>query len=269
MSTSVALEPAANTDRFYTVIKSMNNFDKMEVNGVILTILSPTPREECFRGIYFRTLGNVETLLQLNKSKDVQAIVMLARTLFELAVDIRLLEKIPNGWIKMTAFSDYEKLRCAKKVLDFKTKNPDADIDSTTLNAFVARNEKKVEGFKTSLWPNVKNPNHWSGLTFSQRVTLLKSPFDQIYAVDYPRLSWYVHSGLTGVMNMQAVTFVHMCAYGFHIAATAYGEALLSVIREFKILKANENIEQKLHVAKMLPFTDSPEQVDLLTRSIQ
>jgi hypothetical protein len=169
----------------------------------------------------------------------------------------------------MTAYCDYEKLRCAKKVLEFKTKNPDAEFDPTIFRAFISRNEKKVEGLKASLWPKAKRIDHWSGLHLKDRVKLLKSPFDEIYAVDYPRLSWYVHSGLTGVLNMQALTFIHLCASGFHIAATAYRESLLSVIHYFKISKANEDIEQKLHVAKMLPFTDSPEQVDLLTRSIR
>src|SRR5271163_4085512 len=39
---------------------------------------------------------------------------------------------------------------------------------------------------------------------------------------------WYVHPGLAGVINVPAVTFIHLCAYAFHLAATAYGESLLS-----------------------------------------
>ena len=60
-------------------------------------------REQCFIGTYYRTLGNIETLLVLNKSLHFQALTMLARALFELAVDVRLLEMIPNGWEKMVA----------------------------------------------------------------------------------------------------------------------------------------------------------------------
>ena len=91
-------------------------------------------------------------------------------------------------------------------------------------------------------------------------------PFDQIYAADYSRLSWYVHPGLAGVINVPAVTFIHLCAYAFHLAATAYGESLLCIIRVFNIAKANANIESLLRLAKELPFTDTPEQVEILTR---
>jgi len=34
------------------------------------------------------------------------------------------------------------------------------------------------------------------------------------------------------------------------------------MIREFKIAKANEKIEGKLKAAKLLPFTDIPEEVE-------
>jgi len=244
----------------------MREFDKTEVNGVIQTLLSLTPRDNCFIGTYYRTLGNVETLLRMDKAKDFQAIAMLARALFELAVEIRLLEKLPDGWGKMLAYSDLQKLRTANKIIAFKKKNPTSDIDTTAYDIFVAQNSAKVTGFLKSMWGGAKNPRHWSGLNLEERSAKLGPPYDQIYAVDYSRLSWYVHPGLAGVMRVPAVTFIHLCAYAFHLAATAYGESLLSIIRVFNIAKANANIQILLRLAKELPFTDTPEQVEILTQ---
>jgi hypothetical protein len=266
MSMSAPLDASANTDRFYTVIKSMHEFDKREVNGVVQTLLSLTPREDCFVGTYYRTLGNVETLLRMDKAKDFQAIAMLARALFELAVEIRLLETIPDGWDKMLAYSDFQKLRTANKIIAFKRQNPSSDIDTTAYDIFVARNSAKVAGFLKSMWGGAKNPNHWSGLNLEARSVKLGLPYNQVYAVDYSRLSWYVHPGLAGVINVPAVTFIHLCAYAFHLAATAYGESLLSIIRTFNIGKANAQIESLLRLAKELPFTDTPEQAEILTQ---
>ncbi|HEV2296973.1 MAG TPA: DUF5677 domain-containing protein [Candidatus Acidoferrales bacterium] len=269
MSATAPLDSATmNADKFYTMVKSIHWFDTIEVKGVIDTLLSPTPRDNCFVGTYYRTLGNVETLLRLNKSKDFQAIAMLARALFELSVDSRLLQVMPDGWGKMLAFADVEKLRAANKVIGFKKKNPTADLDTTVYDSFVSRNAVRVTGLRSSIWPGVKKLTHWSGLNLSQRVAFVKSPFDQVYEVDYPRLSWYAHSGLTGILNVQAVTFIHLCAYAYHLAALAYRESLISMIREFKISKANEKIERQLRVANMLPFTDSSEQVSALMESI-
>lgn len=269
MAASTPAVATANADRFYTMVKSLNNFDKLEIKGVVDTLLSTTEEENCFIGTYYRTWGNIETVLELQHPKHFQAAAMLARGLFELAVDIRLLEVIPNAWIKMTAFVDEEKLRCARKIVEFKNANPNADIDLTACNSFIAKNEVRVDALRKSIWPKKNRVDHWSALRMPERVAQLKSPYDQIYELQYPSLSWYVHSGLTGLLNLKAETFTYMCANAFKLAADAYWEVLLTVIRKFKIAKANEKIEPKMKVAKLLPFTDNDEQVDMLVRSIQ
>jgi hypothetical protein len=266
MEDNLVTEASANTDRFYTVIKSMHEFDKTEVHGIVMTQLSLTPRETCFVGTYYRVLGNVETLLRMDKAKDFQAIAMLARALFELSVDLKLLQAIPDGWAKLITYSDVEKLHAAKRICAFKFKNPGADIDTTVYDTFIAKKSAATVNRQATMWPGNPNPKHWSGLNLEGRATLLKAPFDEIYAVDYSRISWYAHLGLTGVLDMQAVTFIHLCAYAFHLAAKAYQESLLTIIQEFKITKANDKIEQLLKLAKQLPFTDTPDQVEALTR---
>jgi hypothetical protein len=116
MSAVATFDPLQATDRFYTMVKSLNEFDKMEVRGVIETLLSTSGRERCFIGTYHRATANIATLLELKQPKHFQAIAMLARGLFELAVDIRLIDVIPEGPTKIMEFTDVEKLRCARNV---------------------------------------------------------------------------------------------------------------------------------------------------------
>ena len=40
-----------------------------------------------------------------------------------------------------------------------------------------------------------------------KRVEELGQTFNEIYAVEYPRLSWYIHSGLAGFANLQQESF--------------------------------------------------------------
>ena len=185
MSENSVREASANTDRFYTVIKSMHGFDKAEVHGIVMTQLSLTPREECFVGTYYRVLGNVETLLHMDKAKDFQAIAMLARALFELSVDLRLLQAIPDGWARLITYGDVEKLRAAKRIAAFKARNPSADIDTTIYESFITKKSVATLNRQNSMWPGNPNPKHWSGLNLEARATLLKSPFEEIYEVDY------------------------------------------------------------------------------------
>lgn len=275
MATSIPATATANADRFYTMVKSLNNFNNLEVRGVIRSLLARTDEENCFIGTYYRVGSNIETVLLLQNPTHFQAAAMLARTLFELAVDIRLLEIVPDASHKMNAFADVEKLRSARKAVEFKTANPSADVDVTVHSALVLNRAQDIEKRHRILWPNDKNPTslsnvkHWSGHNLPERVKLLGAPFEEIYAVEYPRLSWYMHSGLTGVINLRAETFTYICSYAFKLSADAYSEVLETIIRRFELAKANENIGQKLTVAKLLPFADDPEHVNVLTKSIR
>lgn len=266
MSTSGS-DTVQTTGRFYSMVKSLNEFDKQEVRGVIETLLLTSDRERCFIATYYRSVANVATLLEFKDAKHFQAIAMLARNLFELAVDIKLIDIIPDGPTKIREFTDVEKLRCARKILSFKAANPCATVDTTIYRAFVASNESRIDAGRAILWPG-GSPSHWSGLKLRKRVALLNPPFGEIYEVKYPMLSWYVHSGMTGVVNLNAETFTVLCALALKLAADAYWELLLTMIREFRIGKADEKIEGKLKAAQVLPFTDSPEEAEKVLRHL-
>jgi hypothetical protein len=268
MSTNAVAEAEENAGQFYWILKSLNQFNIAEVKGVIATLISPSDHENCFIGTYYRAIGNVETLLGIQNSKSVQAAAMLSRTLFELAVDIRLLNVIDFGSMKMLVFVDMEKLRCARKITKFKAANPTISIDTTAYESFITKNEKTIDAKHRTLWPGSDRMRHWSGIGMSRRVAILKEPFEEIYECNYPMLSWYVHSGLTGILNVKAETFSHVSALAFKLAADAYWEVILGMIREFKIAKADEKIEKKMEYAKRVPFTSSPEQAEELLKAL-
>jgi len=267
-SGSAPSESSKATSQYYSVVKSLREFDEHEVEGVIETLLSKTDREQCFIATYYRSVANVQTLLALHDVKHFQAIAMLSRALFELAVDIRLIDIVPAGPSKMVLFADVERLRCGRKIVGFKSSNPNATLDSTPYDKFILNESQRIELAQSTLWPNQKKLEHWSGRNLAQRVALIGSPFDEFYEAYYPLLSWYVHSGLTGVINLQNEAFMTMCGIAFRLAAESYSQILLAVIREFKIAKGNEKVEEKLKAAKMLPFTDSPEQADQLFKEL-
>jgi hypothetical protein len=249
MATSAPFDHLKTVEQFYTMVKSLREFDKIEVKGVVDTLLSKTDRDQCFIGTYYRAIANVETLLTMKSAKDAQAIAMLARGLFELAVDIRLIDVIQDGAAKMIAFCDVEKLRAARKIVAFQTANPNASVTAAIYQSFIASEEQRIKADRARLWPTLtkaRDLKHWSGLDLAARVDLLRAPFDEIYNVNYPQLSWYVHSGLTGIINLQAQSFTLMCGIAFKLSADSYQELLRTMIREFKIGKATEKIEEEL-----------------------
>ena len=142
--------------------------------------------------------------------------------------------------------------------------HPSAQVDTTIYDSFIANNESRIEAARRTLWPKPETGSYWSGLNMSRRIKLLDPPFEEIYEVHYPHLSWQVHSGLTGVVNSRADTFTVMCGQAFKLAADSYREILLTMIEEFSLEKANPKIKAKLKVATLLPLTDTPEQADSL-----
>ena len=254
-----AIDPSSMPERCYTMVKSLNEFDKLEVAGVVRGLLAKTDRDNCFIGNYYRGKAHIETLLSLKSAKDLQAIAMVARGLFELAVDTKLIDAIPDAVKKILAFSDVEKLRAARKIVKYKAANPTAAVDASIHDSFITKEAKRIEAERNAVWPGVKKLTHWSGLDLSQRVALLKAPFDEIYEIDYPELSWYVHSGLTGFVNLKAESFNMLAAKQNKLAAECFVVLLTVIIDEFGIDKADAKKKNKLKLARLYPFADDPE----------
>jgi hypothetical protein len=255
-------------ERFFTAIKSLNEFDQKEVRGVIGGLVARTDRDNCFAGIYYRSKANVESLLSLKSVRDVQAITMLTRSLFELAVDIRLIDVIPDAVRKIKTFSEVELLRAAKKVVSFKAANPTASVNSSIQAEFIKNNGSRIDAEKSVVWPGASKVSHWSQLDLRSRAQLLKAPFEEIYEVRYPELSWYTHAaGLTG-FNLKSETFLMLAGCQFALAGRCYAILLTAIIDEFHLAKADARIKGHMKYANIVPFTDTVEQEDALKREL-
>jgi hypothetical protein len=202
--------------------------------------------------------------------RDFQAVAMLARNLFELAVDIKLINAVPDSVKKMLTFTDVEKLRSAKRIVAFKSANPSAQVDATIYDQYIASNGARIDAERAALWPGVKNTDlrHWANMNLAQRVEILNAPFEELHAVNYPQLSLYVHSGMTGIVNLQKESFRALAGVAFTVVLQSYMIVLTAIIDEFKISSANEKIKDKMTLAKMLPFTNGPTEELALTRAL-
>ena len=246
-------------EQYYAALKNLNEVDKGEIRGVVRGLVN-TEREKCFLINYLRGTLHVETLLSLKRSQDLQAMAMVARGLFELAVDTKLIDAIPDAVKKIQTFPRVEKLRTARKIVAFKAANPAATVNANIHSTFINNEAKRIEAERNALWPGVKRLPHWSGLDLSQRVGRLKAPFDEIYEVEYPEMSWYVHPGPTGFVNLPARTFNQEAGKQNKLAGECYSVLLTAVIEEFGIEKSDAKIKNKLKRARLLPFTDSPDE---------
>ena len=265
MTTDKQAQPsiAKMVERLNAVLGSVEQFNNIEILPLVKGLLSPTSKEDCYIATYYRAVANVRTLLTLTDTQHFQAISMIARSLFELAVDMRLLQCVSDGCEKSLTFARLERLRAAKKLVAFAAKSSSVK-DLSIFEEFIAKNEATLASEKQKLWPEVKRLDHWSAMDLRERVELISGQLEEIYNSDYPRLSWSTHAGLTGVINLEAETFTAMCGVALHIAQSCFVEVLRVIAKELKIDKAVHMIDEKFKFALHVPMTDTKEEAEQL-----
>lgn len=277
LSIPIGPDEATAVERFFTVLKSLNEFDKIEVQGVVAGQLAKSDHENRVYGLYLRARANVQSLLALKQAMDFQAIVMLARNLFELSVDVKLLDVVPDAVDKFSVYSEVEKLRAAEKIVAFKAKHPASKVDTTIVAAFIANNKVSIDAQRIALWPETKptkqHPKgkpltHWSGMNLKERTAKLGHPFDELYEVKYPQMSWYTHSAGSTGFDLKRETYPLLAGIYFELAAMCYMVMLASVIEEFKLTAVDDKIKSRMRYAQMMPFTDTDEQLQALERGL-
>jgi hypothetical protein len=253
--------------RFQGVLRSLQEFDNIEVLPLVKGLISPTDREHCFIAGYYRMVANSRTLLLFNDMTHFQGIAMVARCMFELSVDIELIDHVADAIEKIYAFSDAERLRSARDVVALASAGKTSD-DVSHEKAFIASKGASIDKRCHALWPNTRRVTHWSEMNLRDRAKRLGPPFEEMYETRYAQLSWHTHPGLAGVINLDASVFPVMCGLAFKIAFDSYAAAIRRIVRELKIRNAVEKIDDKLKLAMMLPFTDSPQDAEELRKAL-
>ena len=260
------LDPQA-VEKFYRAVCVLEQFDCAEMRGVVKGTLAPDDHEKCIIGMYYRAALNVSSLVALNDPRHFQAISQAARTLFELAVDVRLVDVVPDAPAKIFAFSDLERLKGAKDVVGLANA-PEPPRDLAICATFIANNEARILATKGQLWPGAGRLDHWSGRNLVDRLQLLPPAYAETHKLNYRRLSWYAHPGLTGVLNLEAEAFPAVAGTSLQIAAESFCDILDAVISLLQLEKAVEKIRAKMKFARVLAFTDSPEEAEALREEL-
>jgi hypothetical protein len=250
-------------EKFHRAICILEQFDCAEIRAVAKAIGSPDDREKCIIAMYHRAALNVSSLVTLNHPRHFQAIAQAARTLFELSVDVRLVDVVPDAPAKIFAFSDIERLKAAKEVVNL-TNAPEPPHELAICSHFVANHEARILVRKSQLWPRAGRLDHWSGRNLVDRLSLLPRTYGDVHKLNYRKLSWYAHPGLTGVLDFEPIAFTAVAVTALQVAAESYCDILRSVMSLLQFAETVDRIEAKLEYARVLAFTDRFEEAEAL-----
>jgi hypothetical protein len=189
MPTAPTDDPHEQTAQLFAMLKSTGEFDQIEVRHIVNTIVAGSERDSCFQLIYHRCVADIASLCALTNRQHFQAISMIMRSLFELAVDIRLIDVVSNAVPKMIGFINVEKARCARKIIKFKAANPTSEIHDAIYLSFINAEGIRIDALKVTLWPRATRLDHWSGMNLKQRTDQLPLKYRENYEVQQPRHS--------------------------------------------------------------------------------
>jgi hypothetical protein len=191
------------------------------------TLVNPTPKELALKLLFGRVRLLVETLLVLTNVRHFQSIVGASRTAVELYVDMHLIarEAIRDGTGKFFAFGRVQRLKAARRMIDFHDRNPglrQRPLD--TPRAFVAEQGAAIDAERIRLWGERSKPNHWTNINLDQRPRSLGPEFERLVNDGYDYRNWLLHSGAAGVdglsdevlkaLSANSLNVVHSVAIG-------------------------------------------------------
>jgi len=273
MSSAQASEAAQNAlESLYAALRNLDALERQDFREVIKSQLNPTLRERYLTINYHRAAFNVEMMLTIKDTKQFQALSLLSRTVFELAVEMKSITADAGAAEKIELFSRMELLRASRKLVEFKQSHPNEPFRHQLQEEFVALHGPGIDAEEVLMWPanpkTGKRPTvkHWTMKNLFRRVTDLGSPFDRIYSVHYAQLSWMTHSGVVGPLNMTAEWVVSFVSIVYSIAIDSYMEILDILVNVFKLSATNEHIKKKIVCSRDLGLTSTPEQAEAVMR---
>lgn len=252
--------------QFHTALKELEAFDSENVRPKVETKESHPDREFAVVSTYLRSLAQVRTLKTLGHPSHFQTIAMIARALFELATDLYLVDQVERGPEKFRAFSEWEKLRSARRITAFFAASKEAAPRHLFVyDDFIKENGASIESKARDLWPKqMQTPkpklSHWSARDLRQRALMLGAPFDKIYDVHYAELSWYTHPGVGAITALDVDVYPLICGSAYGNAVECYVEILQFMMRELLLSTLDPLVTKKLEFARLVAFADGAEQ---------
>lgn len=161
--------------------------------------LTKSERDKAIIGTYFLIDGCLETVTLMNRLSAAQGVGSAAKTLFELALELKLLcdDKTDGSAKKYFAYSKIERHKLSKRMLKFYSeKNLEPELpDRETLQSTI-KPESYIQELISSHWPNleIKNIRHWSGINdVKKRAEHLGVEYERLYWEIYSVMNWYDH----------------------------------------------------------------------------
>jgi len=165
-------------EAFYKGTDAIAKFAQEVMIPMLRGQLNLNDKERAITGIYYRMYLWIPSMVTMNSRIHFQGAASAARSLFELLLDIKLLDADTTGEMvaKFHVFPKVERFRVAQNIVSFNDKNPDSTIIVDTHQRNLVNKPGKVQEIEetiTTHWGTTKSghprhPDHWSGMNMKE-----------------------------------------------------------------------------------------------------
>ncbi len=220
------------------------------------TLVNPTPKELALNLLFGRVRLLIETLLVLTNVRHFQSIVGASRTAVELYVDMHLLARdaMPDGVEKFFAFDGVQRLKSARRMVDFHDKHPALrERGVEPFRKFAAEQGAAIDADRIRLWGKRAKPDHWTNTNLYKRPKPLGPEFERLVNDGYDYRNWLVHSGAAGVNGLGDEVLKALAANALHVVHTVAIGALDLVAGAFHIRGTIDDFAARIEELKLIP----------------
>lgn len=246
---SGTLPPAELAKSFYDGTVALGKFVRETVHPLLSKLIAPSDRELAFSGAFYRMCAWIDSLVRLgHEGIQFQGVAAATRGLFELLMDIKLLEKDVTGEAvaKYMAHIEVDRFRMAQRLVDWKTAHPGATRysdkharDKVNAPGNAGRCEAKVIKYWGTTGKGKPNwPEHWTSKSVRGRAEELGDDFMEMYLYFYAITSADLHAGFSGQGGFKAETYLAKVALFHSHAQEFFSEALTITAAAVKLDKA-------------------------------
>jgi hypothetical protein len=238
-------------------IRAVYTFQKFYLEPMVQGLINQNPREECLIELYYRMAMLLKSLRKLNGPIHFQTIAAIARSLFELGLDIVLFSQdTSNDSVdRLSAFTRIERYRCAKKLVDYyinRPAPPNLDLFIQRQLCADAKEKLDIDSLIRQYWGidskgKPKWPKHWSKFQDARRrAHHVGNNWEECYVRNYYMLSWQIHPGLTGIAGLSQESFDSFVMEAFQLSTDVVLESYKIIGRELQLAKAMPEWDDRL-----------------------
>lgn len=248
------LSPKEQANAIFKGTENLHALMEHSVCTVVIGQIGKSDAEQSIAATYYRVALLVRGLVASNDPKHFQIANSVARTIFELVIDLKLLCYDHTLAAKYLAFARVVKFRKAVQLVEFLNDNPGVDRSTHQYAITFASNPQRkqvVEQLCIQHWGANKHgqprwPEHWSGKTIADRAHDAGLEFEEMYRSQFFLQSQYVHAGPAGIQNLSPEALISSFGIAHRLIQQLAATATELVGEAFHLFDANPDLPREL-----------------------